>query len=819
MYKSKSYRYVRGIAMIAMALIGLFFLNYGSKQINAKTEESPVAEFGFLGDIYGKTGNLRYGLTPYRYNPNVELEVSPSIIISHIYKNGDGGTTSPFALGYKEKDNQVQHVNFEFMLQNPPVSNGLPVDLQYKTNSSTVTNELSSSGITNVSGDDVSVELTLSPSKNKKTVQHEFTVTNNSDQELRMFPTKQVDTELANNDRVPIYSRGPKEGLYIKSGSGNSEYRLDYITNVENGPVAYQGGYWRAAWDTIFGSAYSQDFLPTVYNTIGKAKDEIVYKDNDTAIFLTWGTVVLAPGEKWTGRYNVGINSTAAPALKMKKEAENTNGATINKVGDTIQYKIHSDYTSNENEVLTDAKLVDKLPADLEKPTSVKVKNPSNQLEELNVDDVYNEQEHTLTVALDNANSGDSYELIYDTKIKRSGAGKVLKNTATISGNTPQYPDNEESVTHELEVDETVLGNVSILYEDSSGNQLAPPKELEGELGTSYSEEPISIDDWIYYQTEGNAEGEFSETPQTVKFKYMRLSEAFSLKQTVRDSSGNSVDGNTVKQGGTVQYKLELSLNEAITQEVSHLLALTLQDPVDNNLENPTDLTIKDSANGTIGEVSYDESSRKVIGRLTQERLESNKKVYIEYKAKVKTTAAVGTVISTRGNSTNLSVQTTSGAKAIPDIESNQVDVTIVAGLLEFVSAPEVLDFGQNHQLSARDKVYGVDTIEGDGLVVQDNRGVGNRWQMGVNVKTDLTSEDEVDTLMNAFHYQKDGQTIALGADSKIIRDETTQNEAPVILSDEWSENNGVQLHIRSGAAKAKQYKGSLQWTLRDVPL
>lgn len=365
---------------------------------------------------------------------------------------------------------------------------------------------------------------------------------------------------------------------------------------------------------------------------------------------------------------------------------------------------------------------------------------------------------------------------------------------------------------------ERVGGTISVKYEDSEGKELAPKKELPGRIGSPYKESPIDIPDYVYYKTEGQAEGSFDEKDKEVKFLYVKQNSAAIIKQTVLNEAKNSVDGGSARQNSFLTYNLELKIGNEIQSTFDTYNNLSFTQVIDGNLGVPQDITLKESGGKVVGEATYDESTRTITATLKDQTIKLSQGLALQYKAQILGSTNVGTEIKESGLSKNLSVSGKSGVISIPDLTSNEVVTIVEAGHLEFISAPDVIDFGQELKLSAKDQVYSAKEKKGQELIVQDYRSVNDKWSMSVNLAKDITSVDGEDILPESLMYQTGNNLVNINTSEQVIHVQTTINKNPIDLSSDWSDKKGLQLHVKSGLAKAKQYKGSLQWTLRDVP-
>ncbi|MBO0472275.1 isopeptide-forming domain-containing fimbrial protein [Enterococcus ureasiticus] len=292
----------------------------------------------------------------------------------------------------------------------------------------------------------------------------------------------------------------------------------------------------------------------------------------------------------------------------------------------------------------------------------------------------------------------------------------------------------------------------------------------------------------------------------------------YQVKQEVFHEDGKTVADNAV-QGETLIYRTTV-LNPKSLSNPSYT-AFSANVTMDkNNLENIRNLTVKNEAGKSIGYGVIANTEVVFLG-LDMEQLKNeprNQNLVFEFEATVKEDALDGTIIKSKVNS--FFGAFTDDSKTPQDIESNEVQTEInkKRGDLVFISAPKMLDFGQNLKISAKDQVYPIGTKDDD-LVVEDHRGVGEKWSMNATLQKELTSTSGHE-LSNSLHYkdQKNDYIFTLGNAIPITEKETVDEQA-VNISNDWSGTKiGPFLDVKAGKPRAEKYSGTIQWTLQDVP-
>ncbi|MFD2308019.1 WxL domain-containing protein [Enterococcus termitis] len=292
----------------------------------------------------------------------------------------------------------------------------------------------------------------------------------------------------------------------------------------------------------------------------------------------------------------------------------------------------------------------------------------------------------------------------------------------------------------------------------------------------------------------------------------------YKLKEEVFHEDGSVADKGI--QGETLTYKTTI-LNPHSSGKLNYK---SLQGfiPFDANLENVQDATLKDESGKTIGTAVLNDKANTIFyfdAFDKDELVPINQNLYVEYKATVKQDTPDGTLIKATAN---FWAEFTNGSSLDQDKRptSNEVQTEIMKkrGDLVFVSAPKMLDFGDNLKILPKNQTYPIASKD-DALVVEDHRGTGEHWSMTATLLKELSSKSG-HKLANSLHYkdQKQEYIFTVGNAIPIIEKETL-NEQGVDISAEWSgTKNGPFLDVKAGQPRAEKYSGSIKWTLQDVP-
>ncbi|ALS02840.1 hypothetical protein ATZ33_16090 [Enterococcus silesiacus] len=293
----------------------------------------------------------------------------------------------------------------------------------------------------------------------------------------------------------------------------------------------------------------------------------------------------------------------------------------------------------------------------------------------------------------------------------------------------------------------------------------------------------------------------------------------FKLKEEVFHEDGTVAE--KANQGETLLYRTTIFNPNSLGK--LNYRSLQGYIPLDTNLENVKEGTLKDQSGNIIGIVVYSAASNSVIysGNYLEETdiLPINQDIYVEYKATVKQDTPDGSLIKAQANFwADFKNDTALDQDDKPTSNEVQTEIVTKRGDLLFVSAPTVLDFGENLKISAKNKSYPIASKD-DALVVEDYRGTGEHWSMTATLLKELSSTSG-HQLTNSLHYKNQNQDyiFTLGNAIPVIEKETTDEQGVDISADWASTNNGPFLDVKAGQPRAEKYSGSIKWTLQDVP-
>lgn len=358
------------------------------------------------------------------------------------------------------------------------------------------------------------------------------------------------------------------------------------------------------------------------------------------------------------------------------------------------------------------------------------------------------------------------------------------------------------------------IGTVTFKYQDEEGLELAKDEVYQDVVGETYpTTKLVTIVGYKYSKTleDGNSSnyGEVTSEPKTVIYIYKE--NYFGLLQEVNKSDGSNA--NLVALNEDLIYQLKLTSN--LKGSDNYYTSLTITEIIDSSLEDPTDIKLTTTDGSVIGKITYNSLNRKITASLKRsDNIYYSENITLSYKAKVKTNLDLGTVIKEKGV---VKASYTDG-KISNEKESNEVESKVDKGNLIFESAPDIISFGDEANISSKKRKYFIESKDG-ALSVKDLRGDGNVWSMTAKMMKLLTHENET-TLSEGIMYPYNGNVQFMGLKSEVlIYEETTSSTETINISDVWKDNiTQPFVEVNPGVARKGTYSGVIQWTLRDVP-
>lgn len=291
------------------------------------------------------------------------------------------------------------------------------------------------------------------------------------------------------------------------------------------------------------------------------------------------------------------------------------------------------------------------------------------------------------------------------------------------------------------------------------------------------------------------------------------------VKSVVVDNSKNAT-----QIGSILTYTIDVENNKPAAI-ATNWKAVTIEDQLDKALD--PDLN-SFTLNGILipaTKVEFNEETRLL--RVKVGDLGSNKKAKLTFNTRVNKTGINRTIFNKAtiiGNSPRevepfkVGPENPTAAKQKIQTSSNKIANPggPVFGVLELVSTPTTISFGEDLKIAPTKQRYPVTEMSG-GLTVQDSRAVKASWSITARM-TSILESAEGKKLPNAMHYTYNGIDQILGTDSIVVYQHTSTNEDPLSISDSWNVQEGLNLQIPAGRVYPGRYRGTIEWTLQDTP-
>ncbi|WP_224930797.1 pectate lyase-like adhesive domain-containing protein [Bacillus safensis] len=295
-------------------------------------------------------------------------------------------------------------------------------------------------------------------------------------------------------------------------------------------------------------------------------------------------------------------------------------------------------------------------------------------------------------------------------------------------------------------------------------------------------------------------------------------------ENTVIKSVSVNNENQVTRVGSILTYTLNVKNNKSADVQTEWKKVI-LKDVLSKGLDFiPASIQINGEAVDS-SQFSYDDGTKKLQVKIGN--LSSQEKTDVVFQAKVNE-SAVEQTIKNKASATGEIPQEAEFTPGPIDPEKELKTITVesnevenpggeILGILDFVSAPKMLSFGEQLKISPKNERYPL-VHQDDDLVVQDTRKVKSEWQVTARMMKTLQSSNG-ETLPSALIYRQAGQDQVLGASDVIIYRHKSVDHNPLNISSEWEGvKEGLLLDIKAGEARSTNYSGIIKWTLQDVP-
>jgi len=295
-------------------------------------------------------------------------------------------------------------------------------------------------------------------------------------------------------------------------------------------------------------------------------------------------------------------------------------------------------------------------------------------------------------------------------------------------------------------------------------------------------------------------------------------------ENTVTKSVSVNNENQVTRVGSILTYTLSVKNNKSADVQTEWEKVI-LEDVLSKGLDFiPSSIQVNGEATNST-QFSYDEGTKKL--QIELGNLSSQEEINVVFQAKVNE-SAVEQTIKNKASATGEIPQEAEFTPGPIDPEKELKTITVesnevenpggeILGILDFVSAPKMLSFGDQLKISSKNERYPL-VHQVDDLIVQDTRKVKSEWQVTARMFKTLQNSNG-DTLPSALVYRQAGQDQVIGASDMVIYRHKSADSSPVNISSEWEGvEEGLLLDVKAGEARSTNYSGIIEWTLQDVP-
>lgn len=658
-----------------LLLVSLFF--FIGETMNAESVVSAGNQVG----IWSRFEDLQYGFSRRGSSsngyaiPDIQYISKDSrgreSVINHIYKTSNQSrSTTGFILFYN--DNILNNSNRGWNARGDQTYYGLNFTAAEESTAAYVNFPVSSiiaktlpNGTTAIEASRTTAQnylitATMFPDLVSRDIVTVYSVKNLNTTKQTVYPAKSVDTDLNGNDQVPLYSRGEGKGIFMKTGSGNSGYQMDYamtykgipgISESDAGTTPYYStkrlgsalGFYSSDTYSNFGVDYNHPAAPQM----NKSEGEVLFSESgmyagDSAIFFTWGPVTLQPNETFYGGYEVGLKDTGNIGTTNSMENLTTGDNTNNNIGDQIKYK--STVSAPGNSRMNNVTFKYKLPTTIDKPSKITIGGVNKA-----IDTIFDARTRTINITdIGNLAANGKIDIEIETKILNEAKGQSVISEASATGFDSTNRERTDYTVCEFIVnrvkpflniqyksdDNVVLADADKKQVDLDSTQTVKAKEIPG-----YKVSSVKVDGKNATLTNNSVSVSLKEDDRSVEFFYKSIH----FSDQAPDLQVNKA---TVSKGDTLNYTLVVKSGMVYNsdQTVDNYRDFTINVRIDPSLDDPRNITIKKTDGTNVGSGSYNEQNGELSATLTSD-VKNTEDLILTYQATVNETALTGNTI------------------------------------------------------------------------------------------------------------------------------------------------------------------------------
>src|SRR5690625_5181052 len=215
------------------------------------------------------------------------------------------------------------------------------------------------------------------------------------------------------------------------------------------------------------------------------------------------------------------------------------NGVVMDSMGELFNLQVSDDeFTEASDETLTDG--------DYYLTAEVDGESDQQLIETVNLSIVESDlSDQTIEVEGLNLGEGEQVNVRYKVQLDTEHEDYTPDTYFPMNERTTLQPVGDDAETlRDFPIPEALLYDaapVTVEHVDEDGNELAPSEDLTGNVGDPYESQPEDIDGYELVEEPDNADGEFTEEPQTVTYVYAPVEDEGLVTVEHVDEDGNEL--------------------------------------------------------------------------------------------------------------------------------------------------------------------------------------------------------------------------------------------------------------------------------------
>jgi len=503
-----------------------------------------------------------------------------------------------------------------------------------------------------------------------------YSIKNNSTSNQTIYPSKGVDTQLDGIDNVPLYSIGPKEGIYMQTTKNGNTYRMDYgmaynSIPLDNNSINGSSPYYAAAvLRTSFSNVFGTSYLNPTANQTNEPANNTLLSRGDSAIFMYWGEKILKPGESFYGGYQVGLRDDGSFTL-TNKMINNSSTDGKNHTNNAITY--NSIIKAPENNSYKNNIYTFDVPSYISDPSKITVDGKEQDL-----NSVYDKNTRRITINNFDLPRKVEKDIKIECTILNDSANKTVNSTAYLSGINEHGSLQNISAKNSFYVEERKVA-INSSYLDENKQEISSKVTQEVENNTTNSITAKNIPG--YKVTGASANGTETKLDAnnsvnvSVKDKDIPVVFHYQSIHFGETSPLMEVNKKNVSLGDTLNYKLSVKSGTTYPagETTKNFSNFKVTIPMDTNLENVQNIQLKLSDGTVVGTGTVDTTSKAIVATLSKD-VKDTENLSLTYDASVKKSAAIGVAIK---QTAEVKADFDSNGVKTYSVQSNTVESTV----------------------------------------------------------------------------------------------------------------------------------------------